>query len=253
MSNRSRFFTTVGVIIFQTFMYRSLSFALKFTNNKSYSHSRAAAAFTTTTTTTTSFLLKSVGVSARNNNNNNNNIYRSNNLSPRSYNFADTRKFSTMPSQYEFTNGTQIDISSSSLKYPIEMTEDERYLFDLNGYLIVRNVLTKEEVRMANEAIDKRQDQMVQRDENALRNAVKGTAFYGSGPGRKDLGGVLEWDGGDSKVLKSILAHPRLVPLFHGILGKGYRMDRKYLSLLLLLFFKISFCFFEDKEMNSQT
>lgn len=78
---------------------------------------------------------------------------------------------------------------------------------------------------MANEAIDKRQDQMVQRDENALRNAVKGTAFYGSGPGRKDLGGVLEWDGGDSKVLKSILAHPRLVPLFHGILGKGYRMD----------------------------
>lgn len=158
-----------------------------------------------------------------------------------------------MPSQYEFTNGTQIDISSSSLKYPIEMTEDERYLFDLNGYLIVRNVLTKEEVRMANEAIDKRQDQMVQRDENALRNAVKGTAFYGSGPGRKDLGGVLEWDGGDSKVLKSILAHPRLVPLFHGILGKGYRMDRKYLSLLLLLFFKISFCFFEDKKMNSQT
>lgn len=142
-----------------------------------------------------------------------------------------------MPSQYEFTNGTQIDISSSSLKYPIEMTEDERYLFDLNGYLIVRNVLTKEEVRMANEAIDKRQDQMVQRDENALRNAVKGTAFYGSGPGRKDLGGVLEWDGGDSKVLKSILAHPRLVPLFHGILGKGYRMDRKYLIIIIIIVF----------------
>lgn len=148
-----------------------------------------------------------------------------------------------MPSQYEFTNGTQIDISSFSLKYPIEMTEDERYLFDLNGYLIVRNVLTKEEVRMANEAIDKRQDQMVQRDENALRNAVKGTAFYGSGPGRKDLGGVLEWDGGDSKVLKSILAHPRLVPLFHGILGKGYRMDRKYLIIIIIIFLNLFLLF----------
>ena len=29
----------------------------------------------------------------------------------------------------------------------------------------------------------------------------------------------------DSKVFKSILPHPLLLPLFHGILGKGYRMD----------------------------
>ena len=61
---------------------------------------------------------------------------------------------------------------------------------------------------------------MIERKEDALRNAVKGTNFYGSGPGRKDLGGVLEW-GEESKIFKSILAHPRLVPLFHGILGKG--------------------------------
>lgn len=61
---------------------------------------------------------------------------------------------------------------------------------------------------------------MIERKEDALRNAVKGTNFYGSGPGRKDLGGVLEW-GKDSKTFRSILAHPRLVPLFHGILGKG--------------------------------
>mmetsp|Transcript_12844 Transcript_12844/g.19461 ORF Transcript_12844/g.19461 Transcript_12844/m.19461 type:complete len:334 (-) Transcript_12844:88-1089(-) len=108
--------------------------------------------------------------------------------------------------------------------YPLEMTDDERYLFDLNGYLIIRNVLSSEEVRLANEIIDKHQQQMIERKEAALRNAVKGTNFYGSGPGRKDLGGVLEW-GEDSRVFKTILAHPRLVPLFHGILGKGYRMD----------------------------
>ena len=39
---------------------------------------------------------------------------------------------------------------------------------------------------------------------------MKGTAFYGTGVGRKDMGGVLEW-GEESKVFKSILAHPRLV------------------------------------------
>lgn len=104
------------------------------------------------------------------------------------------------------------------------MTEDERYLFDLNGYIVVRGVLSPEEVEEANKVIDKHADKMIQRSDAGLRNAVKGTKMYGSGPGRKDLGGVLEW-GDDSKVFRSILAHPKLVPLFHGILDKGYRMD----------------------------
>jgi len=108
---------------------------------------------------------------------------------------------------------------------PLELTEDERYLFDLNGFLIVRNVLTPEEVQQANAAIDKHQVNMKDRSDDALRNATPNTAFYGTGPPRKDLGGVLEWEGDDSKIFKSILAHPKLVPRFHGLLGKGYRMD----------------------------
>lgn len=112
----------------------------------------------------------------------------------------------------------------SESAFPKVMTEDERYLFDLNGYLIVRGVLSPEDIQEANAAIDERQSLMVERSDEALRNAVAGTKLYGSGPGRKDLGGVLEW-GDESRVFKSILAHPRLVPLFHGILGEGYRMD----------------------------
>lgn len=112
-------------------------------------------------------------------------------------------------------------------EYPLHMTDDERYLFDLNGFVIIRNVLTPDEIAAANAAIDRKQSGMIERSEDtpALRNAVKGTSFYGNGTGRKDLGGVLEWELEDSEVFKSILAHPRLVPLFHGILGKGYRMD----------------------------
>jgi ectoine hydroxylase-related dioxygenase (phytanoyl-CoA dioxygenase family) len=110
--------------------------------------------------------------------------------------------------------------------YPLEMTEDERYLFDLNGYLIVRGVLTQGEVKQANDAIDRHLSEAVERQDAGLRNAVRGSKMYGTGPGRKDLGGVLEWtENEDAKVFQSILAHPRLVPLFHGILGKGYRMD----------------------------
>jgi len=107
---------------------------------------------------------------------------------------------------------TMSAVNGVSGEYPTEMTEDERYLFDLNGYLIIRGVLTPEEVEEANAMINKHSDEMVQRSDQALRNAVEGTKLYGSGPGRKDLGQVLEW-GRDSKIFKSILAHPRLVPL----------------------------------------
>ena len=108
--------------------------------------------------------------------------------------------------------------------YPTEMSEAERYLFDLNGFIIVRNVLTPKEVAACHAAINRHEDEAIPRSDPTLRNAVEGSPMYGSGPPRLDLGGIFEW-GTDSTVFKSILAHPRLVPLFHGLLGKGYRLD----------------------------
>jgi len=110
-------------------------------------------------------------------------------------------------------------------EYPLEMSEAEKYLFDLNGYLIVRGVLTADEVKEANRVIDNHVDEMVERKDGALRNTVENTKFSGTGPGRMDLGRALEWGKEESKVFQSILAHPRLVPIFRGILGPGYRMD----------------------------
>jgi ectoine hydroxylase-related dioxygenase (phytanoyl-CoA dioxygenase family) len=107
----------------------------------------------------------------------------------------------------------------------LEMSEDDRYLFDLNGYVVVRGVLTPEQVQAANQAIDDHAHEFIQRSDGPLRNAIAGTKLAGSGPGRKDLGRVLEWGSPQSDVFKEILAHPQLLPLFHGILGKGYRMD----------------------------
>mmetsp|Transcript_25592 Transcript_25592/g.54647 ORF Transcript_25592/g.54647 Transcript_25592/m.54647 type:complete len:424 (-) Transcript_25592:892-2163(-) len=125
-----------------------------------------------------------------------------------------------------FAETTTTNTNTNAMdNYPTEMTEDERYLFDLNGYLIVRGVLTPEEVAEANDAIDNHSHEMVERSDSNLRNAVEGTRFFGKGPGRMDLGRCLEWGETESRVFKSILAHPRLVPVFHGILGKGYRMD----------------------------
>ena len=111
------------------------------------------------------------------------------------------------------------------LRMTTDWDDDAKYLFDLNGFIIVRNVLSSEEVKAANAAINRHEDQFIERSDPSLRNAVEGTALYGSGPGRKDLGRVLEWGSEDSKVFKSILAHERLLPFYHGLLGKGYRMD----------------------------
>jgi hypothetical protein len=118
---------------------------------------------------------------------------------------------------------TMMDVDAND--FPKEMSEAERYLFDLNGFIIVRNVLTPDEVAACHIAIDKHVDEAVDRDDPSLRNAVEGSPMYGTGPPRLDLGGIFEWGKVDSNVFKSILAHPRLVPLFHGLLGKGYRLD----------------------------
>ena len=40
------------------------------------------------------------------------------------------------------------------------MNEDERYLFDLNGYLLLRGVLTPEEVAELNSGIDHHRETM---------------------------------------------------------------------------------------------
>jgi hypothetical protein len=82
---------------------------------------------------------------------------------------------------------------NDSTSFPTEMTDDERYLFDLNGYIVVRNVLTPQQVQQAHDAIDKHAHEFVERNAGELRNSVAGSKMYGSGPGRKDLGRVMEW------------------------------------------------------------
>ena len=46
------------------------------------------------------------------------------------------------------------------------MDERERYFWDLTGYLIVKDVLTPEELAVANEAIDQNADKVQIGEEN---------------------------------------------------------------------------------------
>ena len=70
------------------------------------------------------------------------------------------------------------------------MNEDERYLFDLNGYLLLRGVLTPEEVAELNSGIDHHSEEMT-----AIDRSLAGESGALSGTSRrKDLGGMLAWE-----------------------------------------------------------
>eukprot|EP00607_Mallomonas_marina_P009721 CAMPEP_0182420692 /NCGR_PEP_ID=MMETSP1167-20130531/5676_1 /TAXON_ID=2988 /ORGANISM="Mallomonas Sp, Strain CCMP3275" /LENGTH=310 /DNA_ID=CAMNT_0024596983 /DNA_START=129 /DNA_END=1061 /DNA_ORIENTATION=- len=102
----------------------------------------------------------------------------------------------------------------------------DKYLFDLNGYVVVRNVFSAEEVSEINVGIDKRASEAKARSQKELRNTKENTPLAGAGVGefRKDLGRILEW-GEDSAHFRKFLNHPKLVPYFHEFIGPGYRMD----------------------------
>ena len=101
------------------------------------------------------------------------------------------------------------------------MNEDERYLFDLSGYIIVKNALSPMEVAALNDGIDQHLDQMSPIDRSLAGDspALEGTSR------RKDLGGMLAWDRPWCEPFRKLLVHPNVAPYLNTILGTGYRLD----------------------------
>ncbi len=52
------------------------------------------------------------------------------------------------------------------------MTEEEKFLFDLNGFLVVEDLLSPDQVGAMNEAIDANRDDDARRSEPALSNCT---------------------------------------------------------------------------------
>ena len=103
------------------------------------------------------------------------------------------------------------------------MNEEELYLFDLNGYLVVEQVLTAAEVDEANAAIDRHADGINIRLGD-LSLSGESTTLDGT-TGRGDLGGMLGWEKPWRDVFRHMLSHPRIVPCLNQIVGPGFRMD----------------------------
>lgn len=110
------------------------------------------------------------------------------------------------------------------------ISSEERFLFDLNGFLVLRGVLSPEEVAAANAAVDAKQSLLLARDTPALRNTKAGTPLDAAGP-RCDMGGMLFWEKPHCEVFRQMLCHPKLVPYLTELCGLGYRLDHQPLVL----------------------
>jgi hypothetical protein len=108
------------------------------------------------------------------------------------------------------------------------LSESERYLFDLNGFIILRGVLNPEEVQECNSAITAQHDAFQERG-TGMRNSHEG-AFKGEQEesGRLELG-VFELE---STAFNTMLAHPVVAPKLMDLVGEGYRLDHQPLIFL---------------------
>ena len=93
-----------------------------------------------------------------------------------------------------------------------DMSEADRYFFDLNGWMRVPGVLSPGEVDVCNAAIDAHATaaNSISRAGRPAADALAGDASTESH--RVDQFGFLAWPAPAGDVFRSILAHPKLVP-----------------------------------------
>jgi hypothetical protein len=106
------------------------------------------------------------------------------------------------------------------------MTRRERYLFDLQGYVILRGMLSPEEVGRINVAFDANLDQRsVFGPANETSGDFRGRPLEGSHGSFRHWGGMLTWPEPHCKPFRELLCHPNLVPCLNTLLGRGWHLD----------------------------
>lgn len=101
------------------------------------------------------------------------------------------------------------------------VSDEEKYYFDLRGYLVVKGVLSSYEVGKCNNAIDHFTDQIT-RYQGSLARAS--TALSGIAS-RKQLTGMLGWPAPYRDLFRHLLVHPTVVSRLNTFSGQGFRLD----------------------------
>lgn len=104
------------------------------------------------------------------------------------------------------------------------MTEQERYLFDLRGFLVVEDLLSADDLAAANEALNRHRELIRPRPPE---QSLSGNAE----PLRGDQGrleitrNLLTLEKPWCEPFRRMLAHPGLAPYLTELIGPGFRLD----------------------------
>jgi hypothetical protein len=99
------------------------------------------------------------------------------------------------------------------------MSDREKYLFDLQGFLVIKGFLAPVEVESLNASIDANEDQRGEHVGGADSPELEGTHLRGH------YAGMLTWDQPWCQPFRDILAHPKLVPYLNTFFGRGWKLD----------------------------
>ncbi len=96
------------------------------------------------------------------------------------------------------------------------MTPEERFMFDLEGYLVIRDVLTSDEIDILLDVADREFPRDYDdADSDTLR---------GNHPGVRRAPRVSHWD----VATQNLIDHPKVVPYLVEFLGPRFRLDHDY-------------------------
>ncbi|MDA1193254.1 MAG: phytanoyl-CoA dioxygenase family protein [Candidatus Poribacteria bacterium] len=100
------------------------------------------------------------------------------------------------------------------------MTDREKFLFDLQGFLRVENFLTAEELKALNDAVDANQHR---RGEDG--NSATGDSKVLKGHKRGMFSGMLTWEQPHCQPFRDLLAHKKAIPYLNTMHGRGWKID----------------------------
>lgn len=106
------------------------------------------------------------------------------------------------------------------------VSDRERFLYDLQGYLVVRDVLSADEVQRLRDGIARHAD--TARDDG---KAARSDALDGPEP-RRILAGMLSWERPWSEPFRDLLVHPGVAPYLNEFVGVGWRLDQEPFAIL---------------------
>ena len=106
----------------------------------------------------------------------------------------------------------------------LEMSDREKFLFDLQGFLVVGQILTADEVKAMNDAIDANVPPFTEENWTGPNEYGGGMAGKGSNYGS---GEMLTWPQPWCQPFRDLLAHPKAIPYLNTIFGRGWKLDHR--------------------------